>query len=139
MSQAGPQGHEGAVRGQEGRHPGPHQQTRRREPAAPRRDGSAASRARHPPRLAGLGDRPKEAPKPAAPAAAPPKKLSVAEEAAANKAEAAGIVKEAQKAYDARIADREKAKTASKDELQKLIDLKISGGAAPAAEEKKAE
>lgn len=90
-----------------------------------------------------LGDRPKEAPKPAAPAAAPaaapPKKLSVAEEAAANKAEAAGIVKEAQKAYDARIADREKAKTASKDELQKLIDLKISGGAAPAAEEKKAE
>lgn len=143
MSQAGPQGHEGAVLGQEGRHPGPHQQTRRREPAAPRRDASAASRARHPPRLAGLGDRPKEAPKPAAPAAAPaaapPKKLSVAEEAAANKAEAAGIVKEAQKAYDARIADREKAKTASKDELQKLIDLKISGGAAPAAEEKKAE
>ena len=51
-------------------------------------------RARHPPRPAGLGDRPKEAPKPAAPAAAPaaapPKKLSVAEEAAANKAEAAG-------------------------------------------------
>ena len=143
MSQAGPQGHEGAVRGQEGRHPGPHQQTRRREPAAPRRDASSASRARHPPRPAGLGDRPKEAPKPAAPAAAPaaapPKKLSVAEEAAANKAEAAGIVKEAQKAYDARIADREKAKTASKDELQKLIDLKISGGAAPAAEEKKAE
>ncbi|KAK7249717.1 UbiA prenyltransferase [Aureococcus anophagefferens] len=91
----------------------------------------------------GLGDRPKEAPKPAAPAAAPaaapPKKLSAAEEAATNKAEAAGIVKEAQKAYDARIADREKAKTASKDELQKLIDLKISGGAAPAAEEKKAE
>lgn len=145
MSQAGPQGHEGAVRGQEGRHSGPHQQTRRREPAAAsRRLRARPSRARHPPRPAGLGDRPKEAPKPAAPAAAPaaapPKKLSVAEEAAANKAEAAGIVKEAQKAYDARIADREKAKTASKDELQKLIDLKISGGAAPAAaEEKKAE
>ena len=82
---------------------------------------------------------PKPAAPAAAPAAAPPKKLSVAEEAAANKAEAAGIVKEAQKAYDARIADREKAKTASKDELQKLIDLKTSGGAPAAAEEKKAE
>ena len=52
-------------------------------------------------------------------------------------------MKEAEKAYKARLDDREKAKTASKDELQAMIDLKISGGAKTEEkkddEEKKAE
>ena len=91
---------------------------------------------------AGLGDRPKAPEKPAAKAPVE-EKASESEDAAATKKEAAGIVKEAEKAYKARLDDREKAKTASKDELQAMIDLKISGGAKTEEkkddEEKKAE
>eukprot|EP00629_Pelagomonadales_sp_RCC1024_P012448 CAMPEP_0119271102 /NCGR_PEP_ID=MMETSP1329-20130426/7830_1 /TAXON_ID=114041 /ORGANISM="Genus nov. species nov., Strain RCC1024" /LENGTH=202 /DNA_ID=CAMNT_0007271143 /DNA_START=59 /DNA_END=665 /DNA_ORIENTATION=- len=71
-----------------------------------------------------FADRPKpsEAPAPA-PAAAP---APAQPTAADTKAEAAEIVANAKKEYKARLEDREKAKTATPEDLQAMINAKLS-------------
>mmetsp|Transcript_26193 Transcript_26193/g.78586 ORF Transcript_26193/g.78586 Transcript_26193/m.78586 type:complete len:108 (+) Transcript_26193:173-496(+) len=66
----------------------------------------------------------KEKPTPApAPAAAP---APAQPTAADTKAEAAEIVANAKKEYKARLEDREKAKTATPEDLQAMINAKLS-------------
>ena len=67
-------------------------------------------------------EKPKEAPKPAK--EAPPKEAPPDPEA--TKKEAAAIVAAANKDYKQRLADREKAKTATAEDLQAMINAKLN-------------